>query len=142
MLSIPVGYRGDVLRVIRPDERKLDSASGAMSREAAISHGMVGAEKLWFGYVELPPAMVSAVHHHGDAESGIYVVSGRARFYSGEGLGDVSEAQAGDFVWVPPHLVHVEMNASDAEPVRMVVVRSSQEAIVVNLPAPEGWSPK
>lgn len=130
------------LRVIRPEDRVPDVASGAMAREAAIARGVVGSERLWLGYVELGPGLVSAAHHHGGAESGIYVISGPARFFSGPGLEEVHDAGPGDFVWVPPHEVHVEMNVSDAEPVRMVVARSTQENIVVNLPAPEGWAPR
>ena len=111
-----------------------------MVREAAISHALVGAEARWFGYVELGPGAVSAVHHHGESESGIHVISGHARFWSGLSLEQRHDAEAGDFVWVPPREVHVEANA-DGEPVRMVVARSTQEAIVVNLAPPEGWSP-
>lgn len=129
------------LRVIRPGDRASDVASGAMTREAAISRALVGAERIWFGYVELGPALVSAVHHHGEAESGIYIIAGHARFYTGERLERAHEARVGDFVWVPPHVVHVEMNASATEPVRMVVARSSQETLVFNVPAPGGWTP-
>lgn len=129
------------LQVVRPGERRTDVSSGAMSREAAISGELVGAEKLWVGWVELGPGLVSRVHHHGESESAIFVVSGRARFYSGEDLDDVHEAGAGDFVWVPPKLVHVEVNVSDVDPVQMVVARSTQQAIVVNLEPPPGWSP-
>lgn len=110
-----------------------------MLREAAISRSLTGAEKIWVGYVELGPGLQSAVHHHGEAESAIYVISGRARFFNGERLEFAHEAGPGDFVWVPPHEVHLEMNASDSEPVRMVVARSTQEMLVYNLPAPSGW---
>jgi uncharacterized RmlC-like cupin family protein len=130
----------DDVRVIRPPDRRPDVASGAMRREAAISDGLVGAKKLWVGYVELDGGMVSAVHHHGEAESVIYLVSGAARFLSGPSLDQVHDAHEGDFVWVPPHVVHVEMNASATETVRMVVSRSTQETLVVNVPAPEGWT--
>jgi uncharacterized RmlC-like cupin family protein len=126
------------LKVIHPGDRAPDTASGAMQREAAISHALVGADRLWFGYVELAPGAVSAVHHHGDSESAIYVISGHARFLSGPGLEEAHDAEAGDFIWVPPHEVHVEVNRSDTEPVRIAVARSTQEAIVVNLPTPEG----
>lgn len=129
------------LKVIKPADRRSDAASGAMVREAAISNSITGAEQLWFGYVELPPGMSSAVHHHGESESGIYLISGRARFASGDGLENVVDAEAGDFVWVGPHEVHVEMNRSDTEPVRTVVTRSTQEAIVVNVDPPPGWEP-
>jgi uncharacterized RmlC-like cupin family protein len=132
----------DALRVVRPEDRVPDVASGAMIREAAIAQTVVGSQKIWVGYVELGPGLVSSVHHHGEAESGIYIVSGHARFYAGERLDEMHEADAGDFVWVPPQLIHVEMNTSDAEPVRMVVARSTQETLVFNLPTPEGWSPR
>ena len=128
-------------RVIHPSERAPDTASGAMRREAAVSSSAVGASELWFGYVELAPGAASAVHHHGDSESAIYVISGRARFWAGPDLTEPHDAEAGDFVWVPPHEVHVETNLSTTEPVCMAVARSTQEAIVVNLPTPEGWPP-
>lgn len=112
-----------------------------MLREAAIAQNTVGAQKIWLGYVELGAGLISSVHHHGEAESGIYIISGHARFYAGDHLDQPQEAHAGDFVWVPPHLVHVEQNASDSEPVRMVVARSTQEALVFNLPTPPEFRP-
>jgi uncharacterized RmlC-like cupin family protein len=129
------------LRVIRSSDRCPEAASGAMLRQGGIADQTVGAQKIWLGYVELGPGLISAVHHHGEAESGIYIISGNARFYSGDQLDLGQEAHAGDFVWVPPHLVHVEMNMSKAEPVRMVVARSTQAALTFNLPTPEGWEP-
>jgi uncharacterized RmlC-like cupin family protein len=129
------------LQVISPGQRVPELASGAMLREAAVAHNTVGAQKIWLGYVELPAGCVSAVHHHGEAESGIYIISGNARFYTGEALDQAHDAHAGDFIWVPPHLVHVEMNTSQTEPVHMVVARSSQTALTFNLPTPEGWKP-
>jgi uncharacterized RmlC-like cupin family protein len=112
-----------------------------MLREAAIAQSTVGAQKIWLGFVELGPGLVSAVHHHGEAESGIYIISGDARFCSGEQLEQTQEAHAGDFVWVPPHVVHVEMNTSQTEPVHMVVARSTQDSLTFNLPTPQGWQP-
>lgn len=132
----------DALKVIRPADRVAEVASGAMVREGAIAERVVGAQKIWLGYAELPGGMVSSVHHHGEAESGIYIISGRARFYGGPDLADVQEAEAGDFIWVPPQLIHVEQNAREGEPVQMIVARSTQETLVFNLPTPDGWNPK
>jgi uncharacterized RmlC-like cupin family protein len=129
------------LRVVRPGDRQPETASGAMLREAAIAMGTVGAEKLWLGYVQLGPGLISAVHHHGEAESGIYIISGHARFFTGDKLDQAHDAHAGDFIWVPPHVVHVEMNTSQTEPVLMVVGRSTQASLTFNLPTPEGWQP-
>ena len=121
------------LRIVRAADRKPDIASGAMVREAAISRGVVGAERIWVGYVELPPGMASAPHHHGECESAIYIIAGQARFRTGEAFADAEIASPGDFVWVPPQVPHIEENVSQNEPVRMVVVRSTQETLVVNL---------
>jgi uncharacterized RmlC-like cupin family protein len=129
------------LRVIKAGDRCPETASGAMLRESAIAQSTVGAQKIWLGFVELGPGLISAVHHHGEAESGIYIISGNARFFSGDRLDEAQEAHSGDFVWVPPHLVHVEMNTSPSEPVRMVVARSTQDALTFNLPTPDGWHP-
>ena len=133
---------GNQLRVVHAGERVPELASGSMRRESAVAEGTVGAHKIWLGYVELPPACASAVHHHGEAESGIYIISGQARFFTGEGLDQAHDADAGDFVWVPPHVVHVEMNRSQTQPVQMVVARSTQAALTFNLPTPEGWQPR
>jgi uncharacterized RmlC-like cupin family protein len=121
------------LRVLRAADRRPDVASGAMVREAAISRDVVGADRIWVGYVELPAGMASAPHHHGECESAIYIISGQARFRFGNKYGDAEIASPGDFVWVPPHVPHIEENVSSSEPVRMVVVRSTQETLVFNL---------
>lgn len=121
------------LRVVRAADRRPDTASGAMVREAAISQALVGAQRLWVGYVELPAGMTSAPHHHGECESAIFVISGRAKFRTGPDYGTVEEAGPGDFVWVPPWVPHIEENAGSGEPVRMVVARSTQETLVFNL---------
>ena len=121
------------VKVVRPADRVPDLGSGAMAREAAISNRVTGAEKIWVGYVELPPGARSAKHHHGEAESAIYVISGQARFLTGPDGEEVHDAGPGDFVWVPPHEHHVKMNLSDAEPVKMVVSRSTQETLVFNV---------
>src|SRR5579859_6631527 len=87
------------LRVIRAADRCPDQASGAMLREAAIAQNTVGAQKIWLGHVQLGPGLISAVHHHGEAESGIYIISGDARFYCGDNLDEAQDAHSGDFVW-------------------------------------------
>ena len=84
----------------------------------------------------------SGPHHHGELESAIYLISGRARFRYGDHLEHVVEAGPGDFVFVPPYLVHQEINASSDEAVDMVVARSSQDNIVVNVDMPEADASK
>lgn len=104
-----------------------------MTRAAAITHATTGASKLWAGTVVVQPAARTAAHHHGELETVLYIVSGRARFRWGDHLEFVDEAGPGDFIYVPPYVPHQEMNARADMPVEAVVVRSGQEPIVVNL---------
>jgi uncharacterized RmlC-like cupin family protein len=104
-----------------------------MTRAAAITHARTGASKLWAGTVVVAPDARTAAHHHGDLETVLYIVKGRARMRWGEHLEFSGEAGPGDFIYVPPYVPHQEMNARADEPVEAVVVRSGQDPIVVNL---------
>jgi uncharacterized RmlC-like cupin family protein len=104
-----------------------------MNRAAAITNARTGASKLWAGTVTIHPNAKTGAHHHGDLESVIYVVSGRARMRWGDRLEYVAEAGPGDFIYVPPFVPHQEINANPDEPLACVLVRSGQDPVVVNL---------
>lgn len=122
------------IRIVRAGQldRNTPQTPG-MSRAAAITHACTGAQKLWAGTVIVDPDAKTGPHHHGELETVLYIVRGRARFRWGDRLEFVDEAGPGDFVFVPPFLPHQEMNANNREPVEAVVVRSGQDPIVVNL---------
>ena len=122
------------IRIVRAGEldRNTPQTTG-MTRAAAITHARTGASKLWAGTVVVEPAARTGAHHHGELETVLYIVRGRARFRWGDQLENVVEAGPGDFIYVPPYVPHQEMNARPDEPVEAVVVRSGQEPIVVNL---------
>jgi uncharacterized RmlC-like cupin family protein len=106
-----------------------------MQRFAALSGATVGSEKLWMGETLAAPGSVSANHHHGDSETMIYIRSGRPEFVFFDGVSEVRvRTEAGDYIFVPPHLPHREENPDPSAPAELVIARSSQEAIVVNLP--------
>src|SRR5215475_6584174 len=75
-----------------------------MNRAAAIDFARAGARKIWAGTVTIHPNAKTGAHHHGELESVIYVVRGRARMRWGERLEYVAEAQPGDFIFVPPYV--------------------------------------
>jgi uncharacterized RmlC-like cupin family protein len=104
-----------------------------MSRAAAINSTRVGAQKIWAGTVSVQPNAKTGAHHHGNLESVIYIVSGRARMRWGEQLEFTAEAGPGDFIYVPPYVPHQEINASPVEPLHCVLVRSDNEAVAINL---------
>jgi uncharacterized RmlC-like cupin family protein len=128
----------NALRLIRPGDLSAATAqTSGMIRSAAISGELTGAQALWMGRTELPPAVISGDHHHGESETGIYVVSGHPVFvFRDPQTGEVArlETQPGDYVWVPPHVPHREENPSANEPAVVVIARSTQEAIVVSVP--------
>jgi uncharacterized RmlC-like cupin family protein len=104
-----------------------------MERAAAINFARAGAQKLWAGTVKIHANAKTGAHHHGALESVIYVISGRARMRWGDHLEFTAEAGPGDFIFVPPYVPHQEINASSDEVLDCVLVRSDNEAVVVNL---------
>ncbi|HXU07626.1 MAG TPA: cupin domain-containing protein [Blastocatellia bacterium] len=131
------------VRIVRAGELDTNTPqTPGMNRAAAITHARAGASKLWAGTVNIHPNAKTGAHHHGDLESVIYVVSGRARMRWGDRLEFTAEAGPGDFIYVPPYVPHQEINASTGETLECVLVRSGQEPIVVNLEIPAGEAPE
>jgi uncharacterized RmlC-like cupin family protein len=112
--------------------------TAGMRRLEAISGKTVGARSLWMGETHVPASTASANHHHGASETAIYVVAGHPVFVFLDVEGDAPvetriETGPGDYVFVPPFVPHREENPEpDAEAV-VVIARTTQEAIVVNL---------
>src|SRR5881397_3965325 len=133
--SVPkIDWREHGVKIIRAD--KLDSntpQTPGMNRAAAITHARTGANKLWAGTVTIHANAKTGAHHHGELESVIYVVSGRARMRWGEHLEYVADAGPGDFIYVPPYVPHQEINASRTEVLECVLWRSDGQAVAVNL---------
>ncbi|MEE4543883.1 cupin [Streptomyces sp. V4-01] len=134
---------------IRADDLDGDTAqTGGMRRFAAISGARVGSERMWMGRTHVSPSTASADHHHGASETAIYVVSGHPEFVflaeadagsaDGSGAGGPQEVRLrtspGDYVFVPPFVPHREENPDPDEEAVVVIARSTQEAVVVNLP--------
>lgn len=124
------------LAAVQPDELTGDTAqTGGMRRFGAISGASVGSRDLWMGQTHVAPRTASANHHHGRSETGIYVVSGRPEFVFLDQDGEETRLVTGpgSYIYVPPWVPHREENPDpDAEAV-VVIARTTQEAIVVNL---------
>jgi uncharacterized RmlC-like cupin family protein len=127
------------LRHVRGSELDSETAQTAgMQRLAAISTHTVGSEHLWMGQTRVAPATRSGDHHHGVAETAIYVVSGSPEFvFLDEHTGQEMRLRPapGDFVFVPPYTPHREENNDPHVEAIVVLARSTQDAIVVNLPS-------
>lgn len=107
-----------------------------MVRREAISARTVGSQRVWMGETTVAPRTASSNHHHGDSETAIYVVSGSPVFVFAEDGREVRLApKPGDYVFVPPYTPHREENPA-GETAVVILARSSQEAVVVNLDGP------
>lgn len=91
---------------------------------------------LWAGRVETIPGAVSGWHHHDLNETSLYVVTGVLRFEF-EGYDGFLDAEAGDFVHVPPYTVHRESNPTGAISVA-AIARSGGGVPTVNVDDPRG----
>ncbi len=110
--------------------------TGGMRRVEAISGKTVGSTALWMGETHVDPATASANHHHGESETAIYVVRGHPEFVflGPDGTETRLVTSPGDYVFVPPWVPHREENPDPDGEAVVVIARTTQEAIVVNLP--------
>ncbi len=133
---VPVVTRGG-------GESDATGQSSGATRISGVSIQHTPATKIWFGKVSNEPGYRSVPHHHGEAETGGYVLLGQARIYFGTDYQDYVDMEEGDWVFVPPFMPHVECNLDRSRPLTWMTTRTP-ENIVVNLPdVPEeslpGW---
>jgi len=127
-------WKQNGVKIVRAGELDTNTPqSPGMTRAAAITNARTGASKLWAGTVVVQPHAKTAPHHHGELETVIYIVRGRARMRWGERLEFFDEADPGDFIYVPPYVPHQEINAHADVPCEAVIVRSGKDPVVVNL---------
>jgi uncharacterized RmlC-like cupin family protein len=112
--------------------------TSGMRRREAISGKSVGARNLWMGQTHVPGATSSGNHHHGSSETAIFVLSGTPVFVFLDLEGDTPvetrvQTQPGDYIFVPPYVPHREENPDPGTEAVVVIARTTQEAIVVNL---------
>ena len=117
----------------RDQEHRGTGQSGGAVRISGVSPQQTPATRIWFGKVSNEPGFRSLPHHHGEAETGGYVLRGAARIYWGENYSEFIDLNEGDFVFVPPMMPHVEVNMSTIEDLVWLTTRTPDN-IVVNLP--------
>jgi uncharacterized RmlC-like cupin family protein len=89
---------------------------------------------MWGGLFLVEPGARTGIHHHGEQHTIAYVLSGSSYVRWGERGEFDATLKSGDFLFVPAWLPHQEINPSREEPFQWIVVRSTSEPIVVNLP--------
>jgi len=124
--------KGKELKIIHETQDPNTTAqTPGMIRKPGIDSNTVGASKIWLGHVTCEPNTMGPIHHHGEAETAAYVLKGQIRVYFGEDFKEYVDASAGDFIFVPAHMPHIEGNVTD-EPAEAVLSRGPDN-IVINL---------
>src|SRR5690348_9911132 len=127
-------WRQHGVRVVKGSELDTNTPqTPGMNRAAAITYARAGAQKLWAGTVTIHANAKTGAHHHGEVESVIYVVKGKARMRWGDKLEYMAEAGPGDFIYVPPFVPHQGIKASPHAALECGLCRSGQGPGVVNL---------
>jgi uncharacterized RmlC-like cupin family protein len=129
------------ISIVHPTELSSETQQtpGSLRMSAiAAAHGIVSS--LWAGIFVVEPSAKTGIHHHGEQDTVVYVLGGEACVRWGD-FGEYSATvTAGDFLHVPAWLPHQEINPSKERTFRWVVVRSTPEPIVINLPD-DFWTP-
>ncbi len=119
-------------RIPPSDWQRGTGQNADMERAIAISSPTVGSQRLYSSVVTTAPGAKTRIHHHGECETSIYIVSGQARYTFGPtGLEHRFAAETGDFVYIPAGEIHVEENASPVEPLVVVLTRNCPDSHVV-----------
>jgi len=123
------------IRVVRPGQFDSSTAQTPGSRRFAAIHPAAGIESpMWGGVFVVQAGARTGIHHHGEQDTIAYVLSGTSYVRWGDRGEFDATLRAGDFLYVPAWLPHQEINPSKNTPFQWIVVRSTSEPIVVNLP--------
>jgi uncharacterized RmlC-like cupin family protein len=122
------------IRIVHPDQRETEIASGAMTRIAGVSESLTGATGIHLATATIPAGCASGAHVHLNCESALYIMQGHGKFMVGEKLDQAIEFGPGDYLFVPPGAPHQPVN-DGAETIEMVVARNTPLEIVEDYPS-------
>ncbi len=107
---------------------------------AGISAETAGSKGMCLHVVTIPPGGRARPHLHERHESAVYVLSGQAGMWYGEGLREHIWLNRGDFLYIPANVPHLPYNPSGSEPCVGVVARTDpkeQESVtLLDIPDP------
>ena len=121
------------VRIIHPNERETEIASGAMTRIAGVSESLTGATGIHLATATIPPGCASSAHIHLNCESALYIIHGHGTFMVGENLDQAIAFGPGDYLFVPPGAPHQPVNNGN-ETIAMIVARNTPVEIVEDYP--------
>jgi len=104
-----------------------------------VSAQTAGSKGLCLHIVAIPPLGRAKPHLHQNHESAVYVLSGEAGMWYGEGLSEHVWMRAGDFAYIPANVPHLPYNPSDTLPCTGLIARTdpNEQESVTLLPIPD-----
>ena len=81
------------------------------------------------GRVTGEPHLDSGPHHHGEAETVGFLISGQVTIVYGDKFETSVDMYPGDFVYIAPYVRHIEQNRSD-EPAEFITIRTPDNIVV------------
>jgi uncharacterized RmlC-like cupin family protein len=118
--------------LIRPKEAR--QGKQGLDYFEGVSAQTAGAKRLCLHIVSIPPLDRAKPHLHLNHESAVYVLSGKAGMWYGDGLREHVWMDSGDFVYIPPNVPHLPYNPSDTAPCTGLVARTDpneQESLTI-----------
>ncbi|MCW5981177.1 MAG: cupin domain-containing protein [Bryobacteraceae bacterium] len=110
-----------------------------------ISTETAGSKGLCMHMVTIPPLARAKPHLHERHETAIYVLSGEAAMWYGEGLREHLVVKAGDYLYIPANMPHLPYNPSDSVSCVGLLARTDpneQESVVLLEVADPGVGPR
>jgi uncharacterized RmlC-like cupin family protein len=105
-----------------------------LSYFSGVSAESAASTALCLHLLTIPPGGQARAHLHENHESAVYVISGEAEMWWGEGLKEHMVVKAGDFVYIPAGVPHLPANRSQTEPCIGIIARTDpneQESVVL-----------
>ncbi|MCL6510065.1 MAG: cupin domain-containing protein [Anaerolineae bacterium] len=124
----------DECKLIRSGDHRPYQGKQGLSYFEGISAQSAGARGLCMHLLTIPPGGRARAHLHAYHESAVYVISGEAEMWWGEGLREHMIIKAGDFVYIPAGVPHLPANRSRTEPCIGIIARTDpneQESVVL-----------
>ncbi len=116
------------------DSRDPYAGKQGLSYLGGISAESAGATGICMHLLTIPPGGRANAHLHEGHETAIYVLSGQAQMWHGDGLREHLTVRTGDFLYIPAGVPHLPANASETEPCVAVLARTDpneQESVVL-----------
>jgi uncharacterized RmlC-like cupin family protein len=126
------------IRVIPQAQCRLEYGEG-LERLIAISPDQTQQSNIYMCSVRIPPgAETTEVHCHNNTHTAIYIERGEVVVYYGKKLEHKVVAKQGEFIHIPPGVIHYPVNETEEDMVAIVSrTPANQTTTTFNIPLPE-----